>query len=124
MQSSVENLLGIQIDHTVKVNFDGFINVIDALGGINIDVPCRMYKPLEDIDLLPGYQTLDGSEALAFVRWRGDGTGDYGRIERQQQFISAVTAKVKDMSLKQALDVAGAVMDSIETDMSVRQMTS
>ncbi len=124
VQSSVENLLGIQIDHTVKVNFDGFINVIDALGGINIDVPCRMYKPLEDIDLLPGYQTLDGSEALAFVRWRGDGTGDYGRIERQQQFISAVTAKVKDMSLKQALDVAGAVMDSIETDMSVRQMTS
>ena len=112
VQSSVENLLGIQIDHTVKVNFDGFINVIDALGGINIDVPCRMYKPLEDIDLLPGYQTLDGSEALAFVRWRGDGTGDYGRIERQQQFISAVTAKVKDMSLKQALDVAGAVMDS------------
>lgn len=83
MQSSVENLLGIQIDHTVKVNFDGFINVIDALGGINIDVPCRMYKPLEDIDLLPGHQTLDGSEALAFVRWRGDGTGDYGRIERR-----------------------------------------
>lgn len=61
---------------------------------------------------------------MAFVRWRGDGTGDYGRIERQQQFISAVTAKVKDMNLKQALDVAGAVMDSIETDMSVRQMTS
>lgn len=124
VESSVEALLNIKIDHTVKVNFDGFINVIDALGGINIEVPCRMYKPLEDINLLPGYQTLDGSEALAFVRWRGDGTGDYGRIERQQQFLSAVTEKVKGMSLKQALDVASAVMDSIETDMSVRQMTS
>ena len=124
VQSSVENLLGIERDHYVKVNFDGFINVIDALGGVNIDVPTRMYKPLEAIDLLPGYQTLDGADALAFVRWRGDGTGDYGRIERQQQFITALTEKIKGMSMSQALNVVGAVMDSIETDMSVRQMTS
>lgn len=124
VQDSVENLLGIQIDHYVKVNFDGFINVIDALGGVNIDVPTRMYKPLEAIDLLPGYQTLDGADALAFVRWRGDGTGDYGRIERQQQFIAALSEKLKGMSLSQTLDVASAVMDSIETDMSVKQMTS
>ncbi len=124
VQKSVENLLGIEIDHYVKVNFDGFINVIDALGGVNVEVPTRMYKPLEAIDLLPGYQTLDGADALAFVRWRGDGTGDYGRIERQQQFITALTDKVKGMSVSQALDVANAVMDSIETDMSVRQMTS
>ncbi len=121
---SVELLLGIQIDHTVKVNFDGFINVIDALGGVNVDVPERMYKPLEAIDLLPGYQTLYGEDALAFVRWRGDGTGDYGRIARQQQFITALTEKVKNMSMKQALNVLDAVMDSIETDMSVREMTS
>jgi len=124
VQKSVENLLNIKIDHTVKVNFDGFINVIDALGGVNIDVPCRMYKPLEAIDLQEGYQTLNGSEALAFVRWRGDGTGDYGRIERQQQFLTAVTQKLKDMNLKQALDVTGALMDSIETDMSIKEMTS
>jgi len=121
---SVELLLGIQIDHAVKVNFDGFINVIDALGGVNIDVPEKMYKPLEAIDLLPGYQTLYGEDALAFVRWRGDGTGDYGRIARQQQFIAALTEKVKNMSIGQALDVLDAVMDSIETDMSVREMTS
>lgn len=124
IQSTLENLLGVQIDHYVKVNFDGFINVIDALGGVNVTVPCRMYKPLEAIDLQEGYQTLDGSEALAFVRWRGDGMGDYGRIERQQQFLTALTGKVKDMSLGQALNVASAVMDSIETDMSIKQMTS
>lgn len=121
---AVELLLGIQIDHAVKVNFDGFINVIDALGGVNVDVPEKMYKPLEAIDLLPGYQTLYGEDALAFVRWRGDGTGDYGRIARQQQFITALTEKVKNMSIGQALDVLDAVMDSIETDMSVREMTS
>ena len=121
---SVELLLGIHIDHAVKVNFDGFINVIDALGGVNINVPEKMYKPLEAIDLLPGYQTLYGEDALAFVRWRGDGLGDYGRIARQQQFIAALTEKVKNMSIGQALDVLDAVMDSIETDMSVREMTS
>ena len=121
---SVELLLGIQIDHAVKVNFDGFINVIDALGGVNINVPEKMYKPLEAIDLLPGYQTLYGEDALAFVRWRGDGLGDYGRIARQQQFIAALTEKVKNMSVGQALDVLDAVMDSIETDMTVREMTS
>ena len=124
VESSGEYLLGFEIDHYVKVNFDGFINVIDALGGVNVDVPARMYKPLEAIDLLPGYQTLDGADALAFVRWRGDGTGDYGRIERQQQFIAALTEKIKGMSMSQALNVVSAVMDSIETDMSVRQMTS
>ena len=121
---ATEHLLGIEIDHTVKVNFDGFINVIDALGGVNVNVPEKMYKPLEAIDLLPGYQTLYGEDALAFVRWRGDGTGDYGRIARQQQFIAALTEKVKNMSVSQALDVLDAVMDSIETDMSIRQMTS
>lgn len=124
VQSCVENLLNIKIDHYVKINFDGFINVIDALGGVNVDVPCRMYKPLEAIDLQPGYQTLYGEEALAFVRWRGDGTGDYGRIGRQQEFINVLSAKLKSMNLSQALDVASAVMDSIETDMSVKQMTS
>ncbi len=121
---ATEHLLGIEIDHAVKVNFDGFINVIDALGGVNINVPEKMYKPLEAIDLLPGYQTLYGEDALAFVRWRGDGTGDYGRIARQQQFIAALTEKVKTMNVKQALGVLDAVMDSIETDMSVREMTS
>ncbi len=124
VKSSVENLLGIEIDHCVKVNFDGFINVIDALGGVDVEVAERMYKPLEAIDLMPGYQTLNGADALAFVRWRGDGTGDYGRIERQQQFVTALTDKVKNMSVSQALDVANAVMDSIETDMTIRQMTS
>ncbi len=124
IRQTVSQMLGVRIDYYVKVNFDGFINVIDALGGVNIDVPERMYKPLEAIDLEAGYQTLNGAESLAFVRWRGDGTGDYGRIERQQQFLSALMDKVKNMSMGQALDVAGAVMDSIETDMKVREMTS
>lgn len=123
-QETVEELLGIEIAHSVKINFDGFINVIDALGGVNLEVEKRMYKPLESIDLYPGEQTLMGKDALAYVRWRGDASGDFGRIERQQKFLAALTDKLKTMSLKQALGVVGAVMESISTDMSIKDMTT
>lgn len=120
---TVEDFLDVKIDYTVKVNFDGFINVIDALGGVTIDVPERMYKPLENIDLKKGVQTLDGYDALAFVRYRGGPTADLGRIERQQQFITALADQVKGMSLTQALAAGEAILNSIETDMSIADMT-
>ena len=123
LQETVENLLDIKIDYSVKINFDGFVNVINALGGVTIDVERRMYRPSENIDLQKGLQTLNGKDALAYVRWRGDGLGDLGRIERQQKFLTALAEEVKDMSLTEALSVAGAVMNSIETDMSVATMT-
>ena len=124
VKDTVENLLDLDIDYTVKINFDGFINVVDALGGVTVNVEQRMYKPLESIDLYPGEQTLMGKDALAFVRWRGDGTGDYGRINRQQEFMNALVEKLKNMSLGQALDLVDAVMDSVSTDMSVKDMAT
>jgi len=123
LKDTVENLLDMDIDYTVKINFDGFINVVDALGGVTVNVEQRMYKPLESIDLYPGEQTLMGKDALAFVRWRG-ATGDYGRIERQQEFMNALVEKLKTMSLGQALDLVDAVMDSVSTDMSVKDMAT
>ena len=124
VKDTVERFLDMDIDYTVKINFDGFINVVDALGGVTVNVEQRMYKPLESIDLYPGEQTLMGKDALAFVRWRGDGTGDYGRIGRQQEFMNALVEKLKTMSLGQALDLVGAVMDSVSTDMSVKDMAT
>src|SRR5690606_29379418 len=77
---AVESLLGIAIDHYVRVDFAGFEALIDALGGVVIDVEKRMYY--EDhaqglvIDLQPGLQLLDGAKALQYVRYRSDGYGD------------------------------------------------
>ncbi len=60
--------------------------MVDTLGGVDIEVDQRMYKPSEGIDLRPGLQRLDGHDALAFVRYRDYVTGDIERTDHQQQF--------------------------------------
>ncbi|WAA12041.1 LCP family protein [Fervidibacillus halotolerans] len=96
---TVENFLDVPVDYYVKLNFDAFIEIIDALGGITVDVPFTFTEmDSEDhknaITLHEGEQHLDGEEALAFVRMRKqDPLGDFGRNERQKQVIKAVIEK-------------------------------
>lgn len=123
LKQTVQDLLGAEINYTVQVNFDAFKSIIDALGGVTIDVETRMYKPLENIDLQPGLQHLNGYDALAYVRWREPIHADLGRIERQQKFLAALIDGIKNMNLKEALSVAGVIMDNLTTDMSVADMT-
>ncbi|MEV5412006.1 LCP family protein [Thermopolyspora sp. NPDC052614] len=92
---TIESLTGIHIDHFVKVDFIGFKEMVDALGGVEMCLP----EPIRDrkalLDLPAGHQTLDGERALGYVRTRygaGDGS-DIGRIERQQLFIGAMVRK-------------------------------
>lgn len=128
-QSTVEDFLGTPIDHYVMVNNRAFKKVIDAIGGIDIDVEMRMeYEdPWDDdgglvIDLYPGFQHLDGKEAIGYVRYR-DEEGDIGRIARQQKFVRAVMEKITSPSIITDLPgIASAVYDNIETDMSLRQL--
>lgn len=89
LTKTVEGLLGIKVDYYVETNFSGFQKLIDEMGGVTIDVEKRMYTPDEGIDLKPGKQKLNGRDALAYVRFRMDGMGDIGRVERQQKFINA-----------------------------------
>ena len=89
---TVKQLTGLQINDFVDINFRGFINVVDKLGGAFIMVDRRYYNDTavtnySSIDLQPGYQRLDGRDALSFVRFRHDQTGDFGRIVRQQMFL-------------------------------------
>ena len=95
-KSVVEKLLGIPIEYTVVMNFQGFVRMIDALGGVTIDVEKRMYysDPYDDdrglyIDLHPGVQKLNGKAAIEYVRYR-DEEGDIGRVARQQKFLTAL----------------------------------
>jgi len=122
-RKTVEDLLGISIDYYVKVNFQGFINIIDILGGVTMDVEKRMYYPDEGIDLQPGLQKLDGEDALAYVRFRSDGQGDIGRVERQQKFLSALTDHVKSIStIWKIPDLIKEVNNNVETDMSTKDI--
>lgn len=86
----VEDIVGEKIDYYVEIDFAGFKKIIDTIGGVDINVDQRMYKPSEDIDLQPGQQRLDGSQSLAFVRFRDYALGDIKRTEHQQIFLKAL----------------------------------
>lgn len=128
-ESTVEGLLGVRIDHYIIINTHSFQRIIDALGGIDINVEKRMYyeDPWDDdggllIDLQPGKQHMDGKTAVTYVRYR-DEEGDIGRIDRQQKFMKAVVEKLASPAVVTRLPaVIKEVMDSIETDLSFRQL--
>jgi len=87
-------LLGLDIPYYVETDFKGFAAIIDALGGVELEVERRMLYPEEGIDLKPGSQRLSGENALAFVRFRGYPSGDIGRTEHQRTFLSALARQL------------------------------
>lgn len=95
----VGKLLNVPVEYYVVTNFGGFDDIVDALGGVHMDVPSNMYhadpvNPELVINIKKGYQHLDGKEALAFVRYRGGPTADIGRTENQQRFIRALAKEM------------------------------
>ena len=128
-QQSVEELLGIPIDHYVMINFKGFQKIVDAIGGVDIDVEKRMYyeDPYDGpdgfvIDLRPGVQHMDGHTAIQYVRYR-DEEGDIGRIQRQQKFIKALFKEVASPSIITKVPaIIKEVSSTISSDMSTAEM--
>ena len=128
-ERTVENFLGIGIDHYIIINTSSFVKIIDAIGGIDIDVEKRMrYEdPWDDngglyINLYPGVQHMDGKTAVTYVRYR-DTEGDIGRIKRQQKFMEACMEKVMSPTFIPRIPaVLREVMDAVDTDMTTRQL--
>lgn len=128
-QRTVEDFLGIRIDHYVIINTHAFQKIIDAIGGIDISVEKRMYyeDPWDDdggliIDLRPGMQHMDGKTAVTYVRYR-DEEGDIGRVRRQQKFMKAcVDAITTPAILPRLPGIISSVLDSVKTDLSLRQL--
>ncbi len=125
-RQTTENFLGIPMDYYAKINLDSFGRIVDAIGGVTIDVEKRMqYEDSWDhyvIDLKPGVQRLDGRTALQYVRYR-DEDGDIGRVARQQKFIKAVLAEISTPAIiLKAPSLIREVFASIDTDMPVALM--
>jgi LCP family protein required for cell wall assembly len=120
----IEDLMKIKLDYYVRVDFTGFSAIIDAIGGVSVDVAQRMYKPTEDIDLSPGAaQTLNGRQALAYVRYRDYNQGDITRTEVQQQFLKALADKIlQPASLTKIPTFIRIAHDNMTTDMGIREM--
>jgi LCP family protein required for cell wall assembly len=91
---TVEQNTGLRMDGYMEIGFGGFVNIIDALGGIRMCLPSAINDRDSHIDLPKGCQTLNGTEALGYVRMRkADPLGDLGRVKRQREMLAAVASK-------------------------------
>ena len=116
-QQTVEQFLGISVDYYAQSGFDAFVEAVDELGGVDLDVKQRMKKRTyyESIDLQKGYQHLDGREALQFVRYRND--SDIQRGKRQQQLLRAlVDQKLNVMNFRRLLSAGSKIIEQLNTD--------
>lgn len=128
-KKTVETFLNVPMDYYVLIDIQAFEKIIDAIGGVDIDVEKRMYyeDPWDDngglvIDLQPGMQHMDGKTAIQYVRYR-DGEGDIGRINRQQKFMKALLSQVISPSILPKLpEILKNLSSAIQTDMPLDKM--
>ncbi len=121
------DLLGVPIHYYVKTNIEGLKNLVDLVGGVEIDIEKDMrYVDRRGglyIDLKKGYRHLDGDKALQYVRFRHDKLGDITRMQRQHKFLRAlarrVTAPENWTRLPQSID---EILANVETNLSAREI--
>lgn len=118
---TLENLTGLPIGNYVVVDFGGVEEIVNALGGVTVDVeqPIAYERDGRFVSIPAGVRELDGPEALAYVRYRGDPSADIGRIGRQQLFLQALAAEATSPTkLPRLPATARAVWDNIDTNMN------
>lgn len=122
-----DTLNGIPIDRYVRVNTEAFRELVDLLGGVEVNVPYEMRYVDQtqglDINLQPGLQLLNGNQAEQFARFRSDGYGDIGRVQRQQQLLRALRDRVTSPTvipkIPQAIQL---VREHIDTNLSLEEI--
>jgi len=122
LASILQEKIGLPIDFFLRFDFESFKQVVDALGGVQIEVECRVYEylPEEDIDLLlePGTHRLEGKMALGYVRARNQG-GDLERARRQQRMVWAVRNQLlSENQLPNVPALYAALWNSVQTDIN------
>ncbi len=141
--STINNLLGINIDYYVKINFKGVVDLVEAVGGVEVDVEAPSYmadkyggKVCEQnsdrkfgdklVCMNPGMQTLNGEQALAYSRCRHMYIGsDLDRVKHQQQVVEALANKAMHFSsIKEFQDILNAVSKNIATNMDTDTILS
>ncbi|SFC11637.1 LCP family protein [Streptomyces aidingensis] len=121
MVRTVEDMTGLRVDHYVEVNFVSFMRTVDELGGVEVCTVRALKDDKTGLDLSPGTSTLNGGEALQYVRSRNvDASADFGRMQRQQRFVAALIDKA--VSAEVLLDpgklrrTAEVLLDSVRVD--------
>lgn len=130
MKKTIENLMDIKIDYYVKIDFKGVVNLVDSLGGIEVDVPIKFCEQDSNrnfdnpICLDKGLQTLNGEEALALSRHRKT-INDFIRGQNQQLVVKALMNKLLEVrSLDTVNDILDTIHSNMETNMTTNQIFS
>jgi LCP family protein required for cell wall assembly len=126
-RKTVANLTGAPVHHYVSLKVNGLMNIVDILGGVDIDVEKDMHyidnTAKLNINLKKGRQTLNGQQAHGYVRFRHDEIGDIGRVQRQQRFVNAVAEKLLSPSTIVKLpELVNEVQKNIVTDLTNTEM--
>ncbi|QNI88067.1 LCP family protein [Synechococcus sp. ROS8604] len=127
VKTELTRLMGRPINHHILVNLEGIRTISDLLGGLEVDVPKRLYYQDKSqgllIDLQPGPQLLKGRELEGFLRWRHDGEGDFGRLDRQQLVLKSLFNKlIKPQHLIRLPALITAAGRNLETDLGPMEL--
>lgn len=125
ISKTVSSFLDIPINFYVIVDFIRFVNIIDELGGVEINIEKEMHYIDKagglNIDLYPGKQILDGEKALQYIRFRHDNLGDLGRIKRQQKLVEALINKMMNLdSVTKIPQILEGLKTYLETDIKLQ----
>lgn len=118
---TLEDLTGLSIGNYIVVDFSGVEDIVDALGGVELEVeePISIGLDGRKVEVPAGRQNLDGLQALAYVRYRGGPTADIGRIAHQQKFLSALVREATSPSKMLRWPATfGAIRDNTKTNMN------
>ncbi|MFT2020258.1 LCP family protein [Streptomyces sp. 796.1] len=127
---TIEYNTGLKIDHYAEIGFGGFAKIVDAVGGVEMDIPRDIKDKKSGADFKKGKQTLDGKEALAFVRNRYEAGSDLERTKNQQKFLSTLASQAATPSTIlnpfRLYPTMGAGLDSliVDKDMSLWKLRS
>ena len=128
MMNTIQDFFGINIDYYAKINFKGLVKLVDAVGGVEVDVPhtlCTDNSNREDtVCIQAGRQTLNGEQALTFARNRKQlSNGDFGRAEHQQEIIMALINKMRTITeVSKFRTILDTVSNSLDTNLTTKQI--
>lgn len=133
LYQTIAQNFGIKVDGYAIVDFAAFKDVVNTIGGVEIELTDAEYKYLTKAyaktkgtvkEVKPGLNNMNGEQALAYTRIRQDAKADFGRTQRQRMVLQSIFTKVKAMPIGELLNLAEEILPSITTDLSNAEITS
>ncbi len=130
MIQTIQNYFDVKIDYYAKINFKGLVKLVNAVGGVDVNVEQVLCTDNsnreEEVCIQPGFQTLDGEQALVFARNRKAlQNGDIGRGQHQQEIIKALINKIKGITeVSKFVNILNTISNSLDTNLTTKQILS